>query len=126
VRRRGDIVAIALIWLCVLVGAILVAPSTDDAAGVGELAAAVGFVLTGLYLYVRRLRHSGRLIRTPARPGSITVAWLKAVLAILLWLAGSAIGILVGMHDALALCFGATFPLGIFLVRRYRRHAGRK
>lgn len=132
-RRRGDIVAIALIWLCVLVGAFLAAPATDDDAGVGQLAGVVGFALTGLYLYVRGLRHRGRLVRRPAQlirtsahPGSTTKSWLKVVLVMLLWLAGSVTALLAGMHDSLALLLGGLLPLAVFLVRRFRRHAGRK
>jgi hypothetical protein len=125
-RRRRDLVAIGVIWSCVLVGALLLAPfATDDPAGVGQLAALVGFALTGLYFSARSLRHPGRLLWTPADPGSAAVSWLKAVLGILLWLAGSAIGLAAGMHDALALCFGGLFPLAVFLGRR-RRDARRK
>ena len=128
-RRRRDLVAIALIWSCVLGVAFLLAPAvTEDPGGFGELMGAVGMVLTGLYFYLRDLRHRTWLVFRPVGrgstddAGSTTVFWVKAVLAVALWVAGSVILIAVGMQDGLAVLLGWLLPLAVFLVRRARRN----
>jgi O-antigen/teichoic acid export membrane protein len=84
VRRRQDRVAVAVIWLFVLVGAFLVGMKSNDPGGVGQLAAGVGFVLTSLYFFVRRARSWRDLIRPPgdAPVGSATAAWLRTIVGL--------------------------------------------
>ena len=118
--RLRDCIAVAVIWSLVIGGVFLLAPFTDDAAGLGQEAAIVGMALTGLYFYLRNLRYRGTLIRTPSEPGSATAGWLKVVLVIVLWVAGSVIAIVAGMDDALAVFLGSLLPLAVFLVRRFR------
>lgn len=59
-RRTVDILAIALIWVLMLTGAVLLAqlddPTTDDVGVAVALAGVVGFILTGLFLGLRRRR----------------------------------------------------------------------
>lgn len=128
-RRGRDFVAIVLIWSCVLVVAFLLAPAaTDDPGGFGELMGAVGMLLTGVYFYLRDLRNRTWLIFRPAGRGSTddagltTVFWVKAVVAVALWVAGSVILIAVGMQDGLAVLLGWLLPLAVFFVRRARRN----
>jgi hypothetical protein len=119
--RWRDRIAVAAIWSLVIAGAFLLAPRfTDDSGGIGREAAIVGMALTGLYFYLRNLRYRGTLMRTPADPGSATAGWLKVVLVIVLWIAGSVIAIVAGIDDALAMFLGGLLPLAVFLVRRFR------
>jgi hypothetical protein len=127
-RRRRDLVAIALIWSCVLGVAFLLAPAaTDDPRGLGELMGAVGMVLTGLCFYLRNLRNRTWLIFRPAGRGSgddtrsTTVFWVKAVLAVVGSVTASAILITVGVQDGLAVLLGWPLPLAVLLGHRARR-----
>jgi hypothetical protein len=127
-RRRPDLVAIVVIWSCVLVVAFLLGSSSDDPGGWGETAGAVGWGLTAFYFYVRDLRNRPSLIRRSAdrgstdELGSTVMSWLKAMLAVGLWVAGSVILIAVGMQDGLAVLLGWLLPLAVFLVHRARRN----
>jgi hypothetical protein len=126
VRTRRDTVAVALIWTFVLVGAFVLGAKSSDLGGAGETAAGVGAALTGLYFFVRGLRSRDRLISTSDEEiGSATATWLKAVVVIVLWVAGSVIATLARVPDAYAVLLGWLVPLAVFLVYQARR-AGRK
>jgi len=126
VRTRRDTVAVALIWVFVLVGAFVLGARSSDPGGVGETAAGVGAALTALYFWGHGLRSRDRLISTSDEEiGSATAAWLKAVVVIVLWVAGSVIAILARVPDAYAVLLGWLLPLAVFLVYRARR-SGRK
>jgi hypothetical protein len=124
-RRQGR-VAVVVIWLLVLVGAFLVAARTNDPTGAGVLAAGVGTALTSFYFFLRRARSRDDLMPTPnnAPVGSATAAWLRAVVMIVLWVAGSVILILLRVPDGYAVILGWLLPLAAYLVYRYRRSAG--
>jgi multisubunit Na+/H+ antiporter MnhB subunit len=126
VRRRQGRVAVALIWLLVLVAVFLVAAKTNDPGGAGELGAAVGIALTSLYFFLRRARSWEDLMPTPnnAPVGSATAAWIRLVVMFLLWVAASVILILLRVPDGYAVILGWLLPLAAFLVYRRRRSAG--
>jgi hypothetical protein len=136
-RRRRDTVAVVVIWVFVIAVALLLAAYAgdenllaEDGAGVGQTAGAAALALTGLYFYVRRLRgrrglmRRATLWRSPggAQPGSVTLTWLKVVVAILLWIAGSVVAIVAHVPDALAFWLGALLPLAVFVGPRLRRY----
>lgn len=125
-RRRQGRVAVTLIWLLVLVAVLLIAPKTNDPGGVGELGAAVGIALTGLYLFLRRARSWDDLMPPPndAPVGAATAAWIRLVAMFLLWVAASVILILLGVPDGYAVVLGWLLPLAAFLAYRRRRSAG--
>jgi len=125
-KTRTDKVAIGVIWLLVVVGAFLVGANSSDPGGVGELAAAVGIATTGLYWYLRRLRTSDRFIRVDEKDiGKATATWLKAVLAIALWVMGSVLLILARVPDGYAVVLGWLLPIAVYLGYRFRRYAHR-
>jgi len=125
VRTRNDKVAIAVIWLLVLIGALLIGAGSSDPGGVGEVAAAVGIALTVGYSRLRRARSFGELLpKSDAPVGAATAAWIRTVVLFLLWIAGSVIFIVLGLRDGYALVLGATFPLAAYLRYRRRRSAG--
>ena len=136
-RRRGDTDAVVVIWAVVIavVLALAALPGNgnllaEDGAGVGQTAAAAALALTSLYLYVRRLRRRRGLMRRAtlwrspggARPGSVTLTWLKVVVAILLWITGSVVATIAHVPDSLAFWLGGLLPLAVFLVPRLRRY----
>jgi multisubunit Na+/H+ antiporter MnhB subunit len=125
VRRQGR-VAVAVIWLLVLVGTFVVGATTDDPGGAGELGAAFGIALTSLYFFLRRARSWEDLIppTSDAPVGSATAAWVRVVVMILLWVAGSVILILLRVPDGYAVILGWLLPLAAFLAYRQRRSAG--
>ena len=126
VRTRNDKVAIAVIWLLVLTGALLIGVGSSDPGGVGEVAAVVGIALTVAYSRLRRARSFKELIPERDAPvGAPTAAWLRTVVMFLLWIAGSVIFIVLGLRDGYALILGWVFPLTAYLLYRRRRSAGR-
>jgi hypothetical protein len=102
---------------------------------IGACAAGVVIVLV-LLRGIRRLNRAGedlRRVRTwddlipptsDAPVGSATAAWVRSVVMILLWIAGSVIFILLGLRDGYALLLGSLLPLAAYLAYRYRRSAG--
>jgi hypothetical protein len=126
VRRRQGRVAVAVIWLLVLVGAFLVDAKTNDPGGVGETAAAVGIALTSLYFFLRRARSWDDLMPTPnnAPVGAATAAWIRLVVMFLLWVAASVILILLRVPDGYAVILGWLLPLAAYLVYPRRRSVG--
>jgi hypothetical protein len=111
-NRRRTALAIAAIWILVLVAAfVLVAlfaddnPSTDEGAGAGALAAIVGALLTALYLALSR------------KPSQAQVT--DALGAVGLFVAGVALAAAVGAADG-ALIFGGVLA-GLYLWARHRR-----
>jgi hypothetical protein len=126
VRRRQDRVAVAVIWLLVLAAMAVVAAKTNDPGGAGELGAAVGIALTGLYFFLRKARSWDDLMPTPdnAPVGSATAAWIRAVAMFLLWVAASVVLIVLGVPDGYALILGWLLPVAAFFVYRRRRSAG--
>jgi hypothetical protein len=125
-KTRNDKVAIGVIWLLVVVGAILVGANSSDPGGVGELAAGIGLAVTGLYWYLRRLRTSDRFIRVDEKDvGKATATWLTAVLAIVLWVTGSVLLIFARVPDGHAVVLGWLLPITVYLVYRFRRSAHR-
>lgn len=79
-RRIVDILAIAAIWVLALSGAVLIAafpdddPTTDEVGVAVTLAGVVGFILTGLYLGVRRRR------LVPYTTGFVTLALVRGAI----------------------------------------------
>ena len=101
------------------------------AVGAYLIAACAGVVMVVLFLLrgIRRLRRARSwedLIppTSDAPPGSATAAWIRVVVMILLWVAGSVILILLRVPDGYALILGWLLPLTAFLVYRRRRSAG--
>ena len=125
-RSRRDRKAVAAIWLLVLVGTFVIGGRTNDPGGAGELGAAIGIALTSLYLFLRRARSWEDLLPPPgdAPVGSATAAWLRVVVMLLLWVAGSVILILLRVPDGYAVILAWLFPLAAYLVYRRRRAAG--
>lgn len=125
-KTRNDKIASGLIWLRVVGGAALVGANSSDPRGVGELAAGVGFALTGVYGYLRWLRTSDRSIRVDeADIGKETTTWLTAVFVIVLWVIGSVLLILARVPDGFAMLLGWLLPITVYLVYRFRRSAHR-
>jgi hypothetical protein len=128
VRKGNDKVAIAVIWLVVVIGALLIGVGSSDPGGVGEVAAGVGIVLTVAYSRLRRARSFEEfedLIPQRHGPaGAATAAWIRTVVLFLLWIAGSVIFIVLGLRDGYALILGALFPLAAYLLFRRLRSAG--
>jgi len=124
--RRNDKIAIGLIWLLVVAGSFVVGMNSSDPGGVGELAAGIGFALTGVYGYVRWLRTSDRFIRVDkAEIGKATTTWLTAVLLVALWVLGSVLLILARVPDGYAVLLGWLLPIIVHLGHRFRRSANR-
>jgi hypothetical protein len=125
-KTRNDKVAIGVIWLLVVMGALLVGANSSDPGGVGELAAGIGFAITGVYWYLRRLRTSDRFIRVDESDiGKATATWLTAVLAVVLWVTGSALLIVARVPDGYAVVLGWLLPITVYVVYRLRRSAHR-
>ena len=129
VRTRQDRVVVAVIWLVVILVALVFGSGSSDPGGAGELAAGVGLALTGVYLYLRKARSLKDLVPTSddddaAPVGAATAAWLRNVVMLLLWVAGSVIFIVLGLRDGYALLLGGFFPLAAYLAYRRRRSAG--
>ena len=108
------------------VGTFLVAAKTNDPGGAGELGAVVGIALTSFCFYLRKARSWEDLIppTSNAHVGSATAAWLRAVVMLLLWIAGSVMLILLRVPDGYAVILGWLLPVAAFLVYRRRRSAG--
>lgn len=124
-RTRNDRIAIAVIWIVVLVAALVIGIGSSDPGGVGELAAAVGVALTIAYSRLQRAQSFKELLpKSDAPVGAATSAWLRTVAMFLLWIAGSVIFIVLGLRDGYALILGALFPLAAYLFFRWRRSAG--
>jgi len=125
-KTRNDKVAIGVIWLLVVVSALLIGANSSDPGGVGELAAGIGFAITGVYWYVRGLRSSDRFIRVDEKDiGKATATWLTAVLAIVLWVMGSVLLIVARVPDRYAVVLGWLLPITVYVVYRLRRSAHR-
>ena len=121
-KTRNDKIAIGLIWFLVVGAAFLLGANSSDPGGVGELAAAIGIALTGVYGYLRWLRTSDRFIRVDkADIGNATTTWLTAVLVIALWVLGSVLLILARVPDGYAVVLGWLLPITVYLVHRLRR-----
>ncbi len=138
VRRRRDRVAVVVILAFVIAVVVLLAALAGDenllaenGAGVGQTAAAIALAVTSLYFYVRRLRRRRGLMRRAtlwrspggAEPGSVTLTYLKVIVAILLWIAGSAVALVAHVPGALAFWLGGLLPLAVFFVPRLRRYS---
>ena len=139
-RKRRDTTAVVVIWAFVIAVVFLVAAFAGsenllakDSAGVGQTAAAVALAVTSVYFYVRRLRRRRGLMRRAtlwrspggAEPGSVTLTYLKVIVAILLWIAGSVVALLAHVPDALAFWLGGLLPMAVFFTPRLRRHSRR-
>jgi hypothetical protein len=72
----------------------------------------------------RRARSWEELIPTPTDVGSATATWIRVVVVLLLWVAGSVIAIVLRVPDSYAVILGWLLPLAAFLVYRRRRSAG--
>ena len=138
-RQRRDRVTV-VVWVFAFAVVLLLALGAGgkdllakDGAGVGQTAAVVALAVTGVYVYVRRLRRRKGLMRRAtlwrspggAEPGSVTVRYLKVVVAIVLWIAGSAVALVAHVPDALAFWLGGLVPLAVFVVPRLGRYARR-
>jgi hypothetical protein len=92
------------------------------------VAAGVGIVLTVAYSRVRRGRSFEEfedvIPKREGPAGAATAAWIRTVVLLLLWIAGSVIFIVLGLRDGYALILGALFPLAAYLFFRWRRSAG--
>ena len=129
-KTRNDKIAIGLIWLVVLGASFLVGRNSSDPGGVGQLAAGIGFVLTGGYWflrsYLRWLRTSDRFIPVDkATVGKPTNTWLMVVFALVLWVIGSVLLILARVPDGYAMVLGWLLPIAVYLVYRFRPSANR-
>ena len=121
---KQDRLGVALIWAVVVVAAVVLGSASNDPAGAGQLAGAVGLLSSWGYLALRRHRRVEPAPLTPAESErSRRLArrhWTEIGIVVGLWSFGALILAGAGVESLRAVLFGAMLPAGYVYLRDLR------